>query len=298
MRPYLFFISGFAGMSGMALTDASPDMSYWIALLPFFLSYGFGQALTDCFQVDTDKISAPYRPLSQGVIKRKDVLLVSVSGLVFCIAVLFWFNPYNLVLGALSFLGLATYSYVKRKYWPLGPPYNALIVSFLPIMGYLCFSGATIFNLPPEVFKASLVLFMSYMIFVLMGYLKDITADRVANYNTFSVVWGWDATVWVSDFMYLTTLLMLYLFGWVAGYGWVLFFLASGIAFSSQISAHFQKVKTEEYSAFSIAGSVRFFILCCFVILYSFKPGLWPWLILGYLLFEYSLSRRPEKGQF
>lgn len=111
-----------------------------LALMTFFLSYGFGQALTDCFQIDTDKISSPYRPLSRGIIRRIDVLGVSVVGLVVWILILCWFNPYNLIFGILSFGGLATYSYIKRHFWALGPAYNSLIVSFLPLMGYLSFT--------------------------------------------------------------------------------------------------------------------------------------------------------------
>ncbi|MBM3297987.1 MAG: penicillin-binding protein 2, partial [Candidatus Aminicenantes bacterium] len=52
-----------------------------LGFLPLFLSYGFGQALTDCFQTDTDSLSAPYRPLVRGTISRGQVLAVSLGGL-------------------------------------------------------------------------------------------------------------------------------------------------------------------------------------------------------------------------
>src|SRR6476646_1096268 len=60
MRPYLLFVSGIAGLSGMAMSqsEATPISVLLMAFLPFFLGYGFGQALTDCFQTDTDKISS------------------------------------------------------------------------------------------------------------------------------------------------------------------------------------------------------------------------------------------------
>ncbi len=68
MRPYLLFVSGAAGLMGMAVGyERYPDVSptrLLLAFPPFFLAYGFGQALTDCFQTDTDRISAPERPLS------------------------------------------------------------------------------------------------------------------------------------------------------------------------------------------------------------------------------------------
>lgn len=57
-----------------------------------------------------------------------------------------------------------------------------------------------------------------------MGYLKNISADKEANYNTFSVVWGWDLTVWASDFIYMIVLFGFYFSGWISGFNWVLFF--------------------------------------------------------------------------
>ena len=72
-----------AGAAGMAM-GIDGDVSIGrlaISFLPFFLGYGFGQALTDCFQTDTDKLSAPYRPLSQGVVSVRNVLAVSLGGL-------------------------------------------------------------------------------------------------------------------------------------------------------------------------------------------------------------------------
>src|SRR5687767_4482618 len=70
MRPYLLFISGIAGISGISM-HANPAAAGWkvfAAAIVFFFGYGFGQALTDCFQTDTDKLSAPYRPLSKEII--------------------------------------------------------------------------------------------------------------------------------------------------------------------------------------------------------------------------------------
>src|SRR4051794_4355991 len=80
MRPYLFFVSGIAGATGIAMASgpATPVWKIIVAFIPFFLGYGFGQALTDCFQTDTDKLSAPYRPLSKGIISIRAVLTVSI----------------------------------------------------------------------------------------------------------------------------------------------------------------------------------------------------------------------------
>ena len=113
MRPYLMFVSGITGIAGMSFAS---DMSILKTLLIFkvtFLSYGFGQALTDCFQIDTDSISSPYRPLTQGVVNRNHFLIISLLGLLYCISVLTFYNPLNLVLGILAGIGLATYTTFK-----------------------------------------------------------------------------------------------------------------------------------------------------------------------------------------
>src|SRR3569832_104450 len=75
MRPYLLFVSGVAGCAGLALSPGEISIGkYLFAFIAFFLGYGFGQALTDVFQTDTDSISSPYRPLVRGIISKRSVL--------------------------------------------------------------------------------------------------------------------------------------------------------------------------------------------------------------------------------
>ena len=82
MRPYLMFLSATTGIAGLALAPDLTVLHLLILTSLFFLAYGFGQALTDCFQTDTDALSAPYRPLAQGKLSRRNVLEVSLAGLV------------------------------------------------------------------------------------------------------------------------------------------------------------------------------------------------------------------------
>jgi len=68
MRPYLLFLSGITGIAGVAAVPGAPTPTVLLVFVASFLSYGFGQALTDCFQTDTDALSAPYRPLVRGTV--------------------------------------------------------------------------------------------------------------------------------------------------------------------------------------------------------------------------------------
>lgn len=297
MRPYLWFISGFAGLSGVFVTIDVLDFRFYLSLVPFFLSYGFGQALTDCFQIDTDKISSKYRPLSKGIIDKKEVFWVSLIGLVICGAILFYLNLYNAIFALLSIIGLASYSYVKKNFWALGPPLNSFVVSLLPVMGYLSFlQDEEEINIS-EILPISLVMFLAYNIFVLMGYLKDISADRTTGYRTYPVVWGWDKTVLISDFLYIISFYLIYANHWLNEKSWIFYVSAIVCALSGQLKAHVQKVKTEEHAFFPIIQSVRAFLLICYAIICYFNSEMFLWFILTHLLFEVVIYYRPERSQ-
>ena len=47
MRPYLLFVSGIAGVAGMAMSKTATTETWKLILgfFPFFMGYGFGQAL-------------------------------------------------------------------------------------------------------------------------------------------------------------------------------------------------------------------------------------------------------------
>jgi len=172
MRPYLLFVSGITGIAGLSY---APDTNVIITLVlgsAFFLSYGFGQALTDCFQMDTDSLSSPYRPLVQGKIREKDVLIISICGLAAIGIVISMYNFINLPLTFIAALGLATYTYFKRRWWA-GPFYNSWIVMLLCIIAYLssgAFSNQLLTGLP---FIAALV-----MVFFGLSALTVVSAKK------------------------------------------------------------------------------------------------------------------------
>ena len=136
LRPYLMPISGSAGVCGLALVEDLDYGTFALGAVTFFFIYGFGQALTDVFQTDTDAISAPYRPLVRGKIQRRDVLLVSLVGLAGCGAIFLVINPWTLFPSSLAVVGLVLYTWFKRQWWG-GPPWNAWIVATLPVIGVM-----------------------------------------------------------------------------------------------------------------------------------------------------------------
>lgn len=308
MRPYLLFVSGVAGMAGFALGVQQNVAGTLAAFLAFFFAYGFGQALTDCFQTDTDALSSPYRPLVRGIIRKHQVLTVSLAGLLACCLILTWLNPLNLIPGALSVFGLATYTFFKRRWWA-GPFYNAWIVALLPVMGFMAAAGYPAG--PAAIFATGagsalvISIFFSYANFVLMGYFKDISADRASSYHTFVVRFGWRPAAWVSD---IFALLSLGAGGAVllralpegqltAAYAPALltFCAAAGTLLKAQWGIH--HTSDEQAAHRPIANVVRGFLLLHLAAILSVQPGWWLAALLFYGAFELTLRRRPEKGQ-
>ncbi|RYZ28166.1 MAG: hypothetical protein EOO10_10410 [Chitinophagaceae bacterium] len=299
MRPYLLFVSGVAGLAGMTLNPqfSIDNWRIYVGFIPFFLGYGFGQALTDCFQTDTDKLSAPYRPLSQGIISVRQTLIVSISGLLTCAVILWYLNIYAFLLTGLSVFGLATYSKVKKNITLAGPFYNAWIVALLPIMGYFSVSQNGPLSLLPEIWFYAFVSFFSYASFVLVGYLKDIDADRTTGYKTFPVIYGWQKTIFLSDlFAALTATFFWFGFrhhlaGTLAG------LLATLVIVYGQYKGHLTNQRNEKGALLSILSTVRSFVLFHLALVLHFQPDVWVAAIFFYIAFEIFLLKRPSKYQ-
>jgi 4-hydroxybenzoate polyprenyltransferase len=308
MRPYLLFVSASAGMAGFAEGPGRGIGIVLIVFLVFFFSYGLGHGITDSFQIDTDSLSSPYRPLVQGTISRWQSLGVSITFLSISCAILFILNPWIPFLGFLCVLGLITYTPFKRKWWG-GPFYNAWIVAILPIIGKLAASGEG--TSPLEVVPTGIVsliilsTFFSYANFVLMGYFKDISADKTSGYNTFVVAFGWNKAAVVSDFFALISIIatgwgILLVLGTETTLSWkwgsLLVFGASVTTlFVAQTGIH--SIRDENLAYRPIAFVVRGFILLRLAEIIVLKPSWTIPSLLFYGAYEFMLKKRPEKRQ-
>ncbi len=308
MRPYLLFVSGAAGMAGFAEGPERGIGITGIVFLAFFFSYGLGHGITDSFQIDTDSLSSPYRPLVQGTIKRRQSLGVSIFFLTSCCAILFLLNPWIFPLGFLCVVGLITYTPFKRKWWG-GPFYNAWIVAVLPVIGKLASTGRE--SSPFSVFESGILgliiisTFFSYANFVLMGYFKDISADRATGYNTFVVVFGWKKASIVSDLFTLIAITAtgLGIYSELATnaalswkWGSLIAYAASVILFIlAQKGIH--AIRDENLAYRPIAHVVRGFILLRLAEIIVLKPSWTVPALLFYGAYEFMLKKRPEKRQ-
>ena len=304
MRPYLLFVSGVTGICGMSYIDELSLSKSILIFLASFLSYGFGQALTDCFQTDTDSISSPYRPLTQGRISKTQVLIVSITGLVLCISVFTFYNPFNLLFGILSGVGLVTYTYFKRKFWS-GPFYNAWIVGVLFLMAFLSGSDLSMITENHKLVYGLSAVFWGYANFVLVGYFKDVEADRATGYNTFLVVFGRRLSSIASNiFGVLTILSVIFVFSYSNSFERLLeqsliqiIILALGILimFLCQLLVHFIKQDDESSNAISLSVHAYILLLTSIIVLNK-NEWIIP-MIIFYVLFNLTMIFRPAKNQ-
>lgn len=302
LRPYLFFVSGAAGLVGLAAAPPLPLPGFTLALGAFFVSYGLGQALTDVFQTDTDSLSSPYRPLVRGEISRGAVLLVSLSGLLLCGLTLALFNPWNLALAAAGVGGLAAYTPLKRRWWG-GPPCNAAVMAVLPVMGFLCAEPSPMRAITSPILPLAVAsVFASYAVFVLLGYLKDVEADRATGYTTIAVRFGRRAAVLASGiFCALSLAASLLLLGrarWSEASRWpgVVLWLAGAILL---VAAHVEALAVRrDAEAFpAIVLSVFGFLSLHLGEASVLRPALAPLAAVVLVLFGPTLARRPCREQ-
>ena len=304
MRPYLLFVSGITGIVGLSFAPPLSIFTSAVLFLTFFLSYGFGQALTDCFQIDTDSLSSPYRPLTQGVISRKSVLTVSLTGLFLIGLILTAHALNNLFLTALAISGLATYTYFKKQWWA-GPFYNAWIVSLLCLIACNAGNGNIRIVGKTEFCLVLLVVFFGYANFVLSGYFKDISADRKTGYNTLPVVYGLKISKLISDVFAVLTLLLcgavLCLLStskspaFIHPYALLIFVFGAVTSIVAQIRLHQVQHESEAHRAISLV--VHTYILQLASVAIVQKPDWSVFISLFYLGFILTMGFRPMKVQ-
>ncbi|MEJ2615274.1 MAG: UbiA family prenyltransferase [Ignavibacteriaceae bacterium] len=303
MRPYLMFVSGITGIAGMSFGALSFSPGYLLLFSAAFLSYGFGQALTDCFQIDTDSISSPYRPLTKGTVSRYQFLFISVTGLTYCVLVFAYFNTVNLVLGIISGLGLATYTPFKRRWWG-GPFYNSWIVGVLFIISSLSVIGTSAVLFSDTFIFSLCAVFFGYANFVLSGYFKDISADCATGYNTLPVVFGRKISSFVSDLFALitlvfTSLVLLKIFENSDSFYFIIsiLFFTGGATTLIFAQTHLHLVKTDYESYHAISYVVHSYILLLSAITIANKPDWSLFLIIYCICYLIVLKIRPAKNQ-
>lgn len=303
MRPYLLFVTGAAALPGLALQRAELGTAQVATFVALFFSYGLGQALTDLTQLDTDRLSAPYRPLVRGTLARGTALALTVAGLVAVGATLALLNPWTMVPVGLAMFGLATYTWFKRRYWG-GPFWNAWIVALVPLIAVMAggrSAGAALGD--PLVIPTIVSVFAGYAVFVVLGYLKDVDADRATGYDTIPVRFGREVAVFSSALLALVAVLATAIavvrakptleWGTVAAGALVV----TGLAALARAHLRCRHARSDREAHPGIADSVRAFVMTHAGLSALLRPELLVVALVLVGVFELALARRPEESQ-
>jgi 4-hydroxybenzoate polyprenyltransferase len=143
-----------------------------------------------------------------------------------------------------------------------------------------------------------LAVFTGYANFVVVGYFKDISADRATGYRTFPVVFGWRAAAVYGDITAtLAAGLAVGALALLRANALSLVVLAAAVALylHAQVSVH--RTRDERATGTPIANGVRALVLLCLAVVTANEPRWAPWLAPFYMLFELTLWLRPERGQ-
>jgi 4-hydroxybenzoate polyprenyltransferase len=201
-------------------------------------------------------------------------------------------------------MGLATYTYFKRKFWA-GPFYNAWIVGVLFIMAYLCGSDLTSLIRNHKLVYGLSAVFWGYANFVLVGYFKDVEADRATGYETFPVMFGRRMASIISNIFGALTVfatLLVYTFSnsldrliGVRPLETIILAIGILIMFLCQVLVHFIKKDDESRNAVSLSVHAYILLLSSIIVLNK-NEWIIP-MIIFYILFNLTMILRPEKNQ-
>jgi 4-hydroxybenzoate polyprenyltransferase len=233
----------------------------------------------------------------------KHFLILSCVGLIYCVAILTFYNSINLLLGIIAGLGLATYTTFKRKWWA-GPFYNSWIVSVLFLMNLFASTTISFYEINLTIGLTLVAVFFGYSNFVLVGYFKDIDADEQTGYNTLPVVFGRKISTMISNIFALivvfTTIIIFFITA--AQTEFIQLIPASAFLMAAVITTLYtqwqlRQVMYDEEAYKAVSPSVHSYLLTLSSITSMNKPSWSIFALLFYMAFIAVMKIRPTKSQ-
>jgi 4-hydroxybenzoate polyprenyltransferase len=202
----------------MAETPGTWPDPFWVALFGIgaILMRGAGCVINDMFDRDFDAQVARTadRPLASGAIRMRAALVFLALLLLVSLAILVQFNPFAMVVGALSLALVVPYPLMKRiTWWPQA--WLGLTFNWGALLGWAVVQG--------EIEPATLVLYAAGFFWTL-GYdtiyaHQDKEDDALVGIKSTARLFGANSRPWIAGF-YTVTIVLLGLSGWMAGLGW------------------------------------------------------------------------------
>ncbi len=188
MRPYLFFLSGMAGLLGIMFSGTNASIGRIISILSVvFLGWGVNQVVNDLLGLKEDRINAPHRPLVTGTLPIPVAIYFSIFLFVLGGYITYLLNAQALVLYFLVFAINIVYEYAKSI-----PLFGNIVFGFLLVpciyYGSMCMNGRGLEILLDE--KLLILAIAAILINITVAfftYYKDFIGDRIAGKRTIIV---------------------------------------------------------------------------------------------------------------
>jgi geranylgeranylglycerol-phosphate geranylgeranyltransferase len=186
LRPLNLTIGAFAVIITASILKKMDQVSVWIIALGVVFCYNAAaNAINDYFDLETDKINRPYRPLVTGEVQPKTALLLAI--ILFIIGTTLAFTlPFTATFIAVA---IALPSMIFYSIWFKGMPLVGNFIVALILGLTFLFAGAALQDMEQMIIPA-LLAFGLTIVRELVKDIGDVEGDRNAKLKTFPIMAG------------------------------------------------------------------------------------------------------------
>lgn len=205
IRPLNCLITFFTIIVGGLICSNDNDVSAKLILAGIigFIVTAAGNSINDFYDIDVDRINRPDRPLPNGVLTQKNVLVFFAVLIIVALTLNLLLNIYAFGISFISIVLLILYSY-KLKRMPL---VGNMIVSLLTALAFI-FGGVVVGNVTLAIIPAVFA-FLINLIREVIKDMEDADGDRSLGIRTFPIRFGNKASKYfvfaVSSILFLFT---------------------------------------------------------------------------------------------
>lgn len=179
-------MAAIAGLIGLILTSSYSALSLVLATLIPFLMAGAGIIVNDIFDLEADKVNAPYRPLPSGRLSLRvaklEASLLFLAGLMLAALA----NIYAFALAALNLVLEVLYATKLKRVALVGNLLDSWFVASAFIFGALVVSPLSEVQILNPAILATLA-FLANVGREIYGDLEDVEGDRAAGIETLPI---------------------------------------------------------------------------------------------------------------
>ncbi len=176
----------------------------WQALVVVVLITAGANTINDYFDLPTDQINRPNRPIPAGLIAPNIALWVGLAEIIIALVFSFILPRSGVIIAWGTAILLLVYSpYLKRL-----PFIGNLTVSLASALAFI-FTGVVLGKVKPVIYPA-VVAFLFHLGRELLKDVQDAVGDHSSGYRTLPLVWGISATTRLVQFIFVALAIFLF----------------------------------------------------------------------------------------